>query len=49
VGDSLSRRRSLSYDNPLRKAIEMLEKANSQRDLFTQAGETLATNPPKKP
>jgi carboxyl-terminal processing protease len=49
VGDSLSRRRSLPYDNPLKKAIEMLEKANSQRDLFTQAGETLATNPPKKP
>jgi len=49
VGDSLSRRRSLSYDAPLRKAIDMLQKANTQRDLFTQAGETLATNPPKKP
>jgi carboxyl-terminal processing protease len=45
VGDSLARRRSVSYDNPLKKAIEMLQKANTQRDLFTQAGETLATNP----
>jgi carboxyl-terminal processing protease len=52
AGDSLAKRRDLPYDAPLRKAIEMIEKGGSQRELFTLAGETLlpkATVPPKKP
>jgi carboxyl-terminal processing protease len=54
VGDSLAKRRDLPYDLPLRKAIEMLEKGSSQRDLFAMAGETLAADKavpplPKKP
>jgi carboxyl-terminal processing protease len=47
AGDSLAKRRDLPYDAPLRKAIDMIEKASSQRDLFTMAGETLAQNPGK--
>ena len=41
-GDSAAKRRDLPYDTPLRKAIDLLDRSNSQRDLFTQAGETLA-------
>jgi carboxyl-terminal processing protease len=53
-GDSTSKRRDLAYDAPLRKAIDLLEKGASQRDLFAMAGETLAAPtravaPPKKP
>ncbi|MGH9886040.1 MAG: S41 family peptidase, partial [bacterium] len=50
VGDSLAKRRDLAYDAPLRKAIEMLDKGGSQRDLFAMAGESLtpqtAAGPP---
>ena len=45
AGDSLAKRRDLAYDAPLRKAIDLLDKANSQRELFTLAGETLAASP----
>jgi len=53
-GDSTAKRRDLAYDAPLRKAIDLLEKGGSQRDLFAMAGETLpapsrAAAPPKKP
>ena len=52
-GDSSARRRDLPYDAALRKAIELAEKGNSQRDLFAMAGEPLANGaratPPKKP
>lgn len=43
AGDSLARKRDVAYDAPLRKAIELLEKGNSQRDLFAMAGEPLGT------
>jgi carboxyl-terminal processing protease len=53
AGDSTAKRRDLPYDAPLRKAIELLDKGTSQRDLFAMAGETLTstnhTVPPKKP
>jgi carboxyl-terminal processing protease len=52
AGDSTAKRRDLPYDAPLRKAIELLEKGTSQRDLFALAGEPLAAapvRPPKKP
>ena len=52
-GDSTAKRRDLPYDAPLRKAIDLLEKGASQRDLFAMAGEPLAhgtcATPPKKP
>jgi len=51
-GDSTAKRRDLAYDAPLRKAIDLLEKGTSQRDLFALAGEPLAAAPariPKKP
>ena len=49
-----AKRRDLAYDAPLRKAIDLLEKGASQRDLFAMAGETLSpaprgAAPPKKP
>jgi carboxyl-terminal processing protease len=53
AGDSTAKKRDLPYDAPLRKAIELLDKGTSQRDLFAMAGETLTSNtrsnPPKKP
>ena len=44
-GDSTAKRRDLTYDAPLRKALDLLDKAGNQRDLFTVAGETLAHVP----
>src|ERR1051325_9281236 len=53
-GDSTVRRRDLPFDAPLRKAIALLEKAGSEKDLFAMAGESLnapaaAAAKPKKP
>jgi carboxyl-terminal processing protease len=49
-GDSTAKRRDLPYDAPLRKAIDLLDKGTSQRDVFALAGEPLAAGPsPKKP
>ena len=51
-GDSAARRRDLPYDVTLRKAIDLLEKGGTQRDLFAMAGEPLANGTrtaPKKP
>jgi len=36
-GDSAARRRQLQYDAPLRKAIDMMNKGQTQKDLFTLA------------
>ena len=41
-GDSTAKRRDLPFDSPLRKAIDLLDKSGSQRELFAVAGETLA-------
>jgi len=43
AGDSLAKKKDLAYDAPLRKAIDLLAKGNSQRDLFAMAGESLTT------
>ncbi len=43
AGDSTAKRRDLKFDAPLRKAIELMEKGSSQKDLFT-----LAAAAPKK-
>jgi carboxyl-terminal processing protease len=51
-GDSTAKRRDLAFDRPLNKAIELMSKANTQRDLFAAAGEPLAAtraSAPKKP
>ncbi|HEX8942295.1 MAG TPA: S41 family peptidase [Gemmatimonadaceae bacterium] len=53
-GDSTAKRRDLAYDAPLRKAIDLLDKGASQRDLFAMVGENLSTPsraamPAKKP
>ena len=37
AGDSTAKRRDLPFDAPLRKALEVMEKGQSQRDLFTIA------------
>jgi hypothetical protein len=42
AGDSTAKRRYLPYDAPLRKAIEVLNKGQTQKDLFTLAS---AANP----
>ena len=51
-GDSTAKRRDLSFDRPLNKAIELLQKGGSQRELFAAAGEPLSSRTvttPKKP
>jgi carboxyl-terminal processing protease len=37
AGDSTAKRRDLPFDAPLRKALELMEKGQSQRDLFALA------------
>ncbi len=51
-GDSTAKRRDLPYDRPLNKAIELLQRGGTQRELFASAGEPLPSRtvaPPKKP
>jgi len=36
-GDSAAKRRDLPYDAPLRKAIELLDKGTTQKELFALA------------
>ena len=36
-GDSTAKRHDLKFDAPLRKALELMEKGNTQKDLFTLA------------
>jgi len=40
AGDSTAKRRDIPFDAPLRKAVEVMEKGQSQRDLFTIAAAT---------
>lgn len=49
VGDSAAKRRDLPYDAPLRKAIDLLDKGGSQRELFAAAGEPLSGQRPVPP
>jgi carboxyl-terminal processing protease len=37
VGDSAAKRRELQFDAPLRRAIDMMNKGQTQKDLFTLA------------
>jgi carboxyl-terminal processing protease len=49
-GDTLVRRRSMKDDNQLRKALELMKKSTTQKDLFTVAGTAMpaAKAPVKK-
>jgi carboxyl-terminal processing protease len=49
AGDSTAKRRDLPFDAPLRKAIEVMEKGQSQRDLFTIAAATHLQDKPAAP
>lgn len=53
LGDSSAKRRDLPFDEPLRKAIDLLSHGGTQRELFVAAGEPLGpARPPaaqKKP
>ena len=40
AGDSTAKRRDLPFDAPLRRALEVMEKGQTQRDLFTIAAAT---------
>jgi carboxyl-terminal processing protease len=44
-GDSTAKRRSLKYDAPLRKAIEVVNRSQTQKDLFTIAAAEAAAHP----
>jgi carboxyl-terminal processing protease len=44
-GDSTAKRRSLKYDAPLRKAMEVLNRGQTQKDLFTIAAAEAAAHP----
>jgi carboxyl-terminal processing protease len=44
-GDSTAKRRSLRYDAPLRKAIEVVNRGQTQKDLFTIAAAEAAAHP----
>ncbi|MDB4884170.1 MAG: carboxyl-terminal protease, partial [Gemmatimonadetes bacterium] len=44
-GDSTAKRRDLPFDAPLRKALEVMEKGQSQHDLFTIAAATHSAEP----
>lgn len=50
-GDSAAKRRQLPYDAPLRKAIDMMNKGQTQKDLFSLAQATVrplnGAQPPK--
>jgi len=50
-GDSSAKRRSMKYDAPLRKAIEVMNRGQTQKDLFTIAAAEAATHAvtPRRP
>jgi hypothetical protein len=44
-GDSTARRRTLKYDAPLRKALEVMNRGQTQKDLFAIATAEAAAHP----
>jgi carboxyl-terminal processing protease len=44
-GDSAAKRRDLAYDAPLRKAIDLLDKGSTQKELFALASAEAARMP----
>ena len=47
-GDSTAKRREVSEDNQLVKALELLHKGQSQRDLFALVSSTAPLPPAKR-
>ena len=48
-GDSAATRRRLKYDAPLRKALDMMNKGQTQRDLFAMVASAPITAKPGSP
>ncbi|HEY5218274.1 MAG TPA: S41 family peptidase [Gemmatimonadaceae bacterium] len=48
-GDSTAERREIPYDAPLQRAMQLMDKASTQQDLFALAGGTHPAGTPKKP
>ncbi|MGH7689196.1 MAG: S41 family peptidase [Gemmatimonadaceae bacterium] len=48
-GDSTAKRRELSDDAPLERAMQLIEKARTQQDLFKVADALAPATPPKRP
>jgi carboxyl-terminal processing protease len=51
-GDSTAKRRDIPFDQPLKKAVELLQRGSTQQQLFAAAGEALpgrAVATPRKP
>ncbi len=48
-GDSTAKRRALTYDAPLERAVDLMKKARNQQDLFTIADVLPPATPPRKP
>ena len=46
-GDSTAKRRDLAFDAPLRKALELMEKGSTQKDLFVVAAAQAKTSDAK--
>jgi carboxyl-terminal processing protease len=45
AGDSTAKRRDLPFDAPLRKALDLMEKGSTQKDLFTLAAAAAPAKP----
>ncbi len=45
LGDTLVRRRSLKDDNQLRRAMEIMRKGTTQKEIFTAAAAEPASKP----
>jgi carboxyl-terminal processing protease len=48
-GDSTAKRREIPFDAPLERALQLLNEAKSQQQLFALAGAALPAASPKKP
>ena len=49
AGDSTAKRRDIAFDAPLRKALELMEKGSTQKELFTLAAAAQAKAPDTRP
>jgi carboxyl-terminal processing protease len=47
-GDSIAKKRDLPFDKPLTRALDLIQKASTQRSLFASAGEPLPGAAPAK-
>ncbi len=49
AGDSTAKRRDIAFDAPLRKALELMQKGSTQKELFTLAAAAQPKAPDTKP